>query len=272
MQRDGAKSLQYEAIKMKFDYFDMLSGQPIPVPGIGKLRSPKLSEINPYDGIGHNTYLLFLNYLSWSKDSLIESLKASGSRSAEKLLRVSDGLTAFDVATLHPKIISIYNEIFEFFLDNDVEWSDENKEFLVFDVGENVPIGEIKKENFEEVRTLILQMNYIGLNDKETLPAIHTSKTAKELWERVQEHLKQQASKPSSEKTEYSLGNIISKLCSAHPSYNLLNVQNLTIFQVYDAFFQLGFLRSTELGERIYSIHGGDKFKFEDWLKPIIKY
>ena len=106
--------------------------------------------------------------------------------------------------------------------------------------------------------------------EKEYVPVPDWRNADKELWEKAQEYLRKQAEQTSGEnKPEYRLSNIISKVCSIHPSYNLLNVYDLTIFQLYDAFFQLSYMRSSDLSERIFSNHGGDKFHFEDWLKPI---
>ena len=67
------------------------------------------------------------------------------------------------------------------------------------------------------------------------------------------------------------LGNIISKLCAANSGYTLLNIYDLTIFQLYDQFFQYGYLRAMDLNERAFSVHGGKEFNFEKWLEPILK-
>ena len=117
----------------------------------------------------------------------------------------------------------------------------------------------------------MLQLNFIGL-DQEDEHVTHTSDHSKELWERAQSFLKKQAeAKEKEDKPEYHIGNIVSKLCSVHPSYNFLNVWKLTVFQLYDAFFQCSYMRSSDLNEAIFSNHGGDKFSFESWLKPIIQ-
>jgi hypothetical protein len=132
-------------------------------------------------------------------------------------------------------------------------------------------VGEIHRDNFDYVRRMMLQLNFIGLDQDES-PVSYSTDAAKELWEKTQGFLKEQAkSEIHEDKPEYHLSNIVSKVCTTHPSYNLLNVYSLTIFQLYDSFFQLGFMRGADLSERIFSTHGGDKFKFEDWLKPILK-
>ena len=154
-----------------------------------------------------------------------------------------------------------------------IEWEDETRKYVAYstDDDEQHITGEICRENFEDVRSMMLQLNFIGL-DQEDEHVTHTSDHSKELWERAQSFLKKQAeAKEKEDKPEYHIGNIVSKLCSVHPSYNFLNVWKLTVFQLYDAFFQCSYMRSSDLNEAIFSNHGGDKFSFESWLKPIIQ-
>ena len=75
----------------------------------------------------------------------------------------------------------------------------------------------------------------------------------------------------SKENKRFRIGNIISKLSVLPTGYTLFNIYELTIFQLYDQFIQYGYLRAMGLNEMVYSLNGGEKFKFEDWLKPITK-
>lgn len=154
-----------------------------------------------------------------------------------------------------------------------IEWNDKSRKYVVYstDDDEQHITGEISRQNFEDVRLSMLQLNFINL-DQENEHITHTSDHSKELWEKAQSFLKKQAEEQDNEdKPEYHIGNIVSKLCAVHPSYNLLNVWKLTVFQLYDAFFQCGYMRSSDLNEAIFSNHGGEKFSFESWLKPIIQ-
>lgn len=256
---------------MTLDYFDMLSGDPIFVEGVGHVRSPKLREICP-SGIGYRLYHTLLSFLSWNKEQLLEYDKMRQVRGVGKL--ENPKLEFFDAATLIEATRAFCYEALSFFVVEKLHWDDTGRRFVTIDTvdGETTVIGEISRKNFEDVKQVILQLNFIGL-DKETAPVKHSSETSKALWDRVQKHLKEQSEKRASEsKPEYRISNIISKLCAVHPSYNLLNVFDLTVFQMYDAFFQVGYMRSADLSERVFSNHGGDKFKFEDWLKPILQH
>ena len=112
-------------------------------------------------------------------------------------------------------------------------------------------------------------MNYINIGES-AKPVKHSSAQAQELWERAQQYLKEESAKAPPDKN-MNLGNIISKLCAASTSYNLFNIYDLTIFQLYDQFFQYGYLRAMNLNEMAFSNHGGENFDMQGWLKPIIK-
>lgn len=244
---------------MRFDYFDMLSGEPIYLQGVGHLRSPRLSELRPTSGIGYRTYNLYLNLLTWDKEHLLKYDQLMQFRGTNKLNR--DVLNAFDVATLLGQTRELYRGVLSFFMVEDLIWDEKKRCYLAVDSDNQQKIvGEINRDNFEEVREVMLQFNFIGL-DKDETPAAHSTNKAKELWEKTQGFLKEQAKAEAKEdKPEYHLSNIVSKICAIHPSYNLLNIYGLTVFQLYDSFFQLGYMRSSDLSEQIFSNHGGDYY------------
>lgn len=258
---------------MIFEYFDLLSGEPVFVEGVGHLRSPHLKEIYPLSGIGYTGYNLYRAFLSWDKEMLLKYDRLFQFRGVDKLAEKEEVLSVFDMVTLLKPSRELCAEVMSFFMMEDLVWDEENRKFvatLTDDDGQHVS-GEINRSNFEEVRGMMLQLNYVNL-DKDTVVTKYSSEESKRLWEKAQQFLKQQAEKESGEdKPEYHLSNIVSKICASHPSYNLLNIGDLTIFQLYDTFFQFGYMRSIQLSERIFSNHGGDEFNFNDWLKPISK-
>lgn len=258
---------------MHFRYFDLLSGEPVLVQGVGHLRSPQLKNIYPLSGVGYDGYNLYRAFLSWDKEQVLKYDKLFNFRGVDRVEANAESLSAFDVVTLLPPTRALCIEVMSFFMVENVVWDEDNRKFVAYltdDDGQHVS-GEINRSNFEEVRNMMLQLNYINL-EKDVVEPHHTSEEARRLWEKAQGFLRKQAEKESGEdKPEYHLSNIVSKICASHPSYNLLNIGELTIFQLYDTFFQFGYMRSIQLSERIFSNHGGDKFNFNDWLKPISK-
>ena len=251
---------------MKFSYEDLISGDSIPAEGVGHIRSPLLRELKPTQGIGMWTYNLYLNILSWEKDDLIKFMKVSTGKPLKALVE-DDKLSAFDVATLLEPSRRLLQEAMAFFIDEELVWEQRKRCFLSKSKDNHTEVGCINRDNFDDVRDMMLQVNYINL-DRSAKPTKFSSNKAQSLWEQVQQHLKKEATKSTPDK-RMQLGNIISKLSCVSVGYTLLNIYDLTVFPLYDQFFQYGYLRAMDLSEMAYSNHGGKDFDIQAWLKPI---
>lgn len=251
---------------MRFSYEDLISGDSIPVLGIAHFRSPKLKELKPTQGVGINKYGLYLSLMTWEQEDLIEFIRAIRRKRMAPLDKAKD-LNVFQILSLVSIGQELYKEAIGFFIDEELTWDDENKRFLVKTKGTGELYGEINNDNFEDVRDMILQVNYIAIGNNGK-PVRFDSPEAKRAWEQMQKY-KKKVKKPKSKDESMSLGNIISKLCVVSNGYTLLNIYELTIFQLYDQFFQYGYIRGINLHDRIFSIHGGKKFDIQSWLKPL---
>lgn len=253
---------------MKFTYEDLLTGVPIFVENIGHFRSPQIKELNPSTGIGYHQYNININILSWDKSDLIKIIKEI-SLKQYLLFEKASKLNAFDIISLQPYLLTMVKSSLEFFMCEDIKWDGSNNKFITQSKDNpSKTIGEINRLNYDEVRDMILQMNYVNIGKDES-PMKHSSKRAKEAWEKAQKFL-QMESKKSKENKSFRLCNVISKLSVLPTGYTLFNIYDLTVFQLYDQFIQYGYLRAMDLNEKAYSVNGGD-YKFESWLKPIIK-
>lgn len=257
---------------MKLEYVDLISGDAIYIDSIGHVRSPYLRELKPTTGIGWYKYALYLNLFAWNKKQLLDNAKKLSILGLKALEKAPDNFECFDIMTIIPQTKGLLAEAIAFFMTDDrIGWDDKEKSYIVYNKESKV-IGKINRNNFKEFSEIILQLNYVGLS-KDKAPSTPKKESCEEAlarWEKAQQYLAKQAkTSKSKEESEYSLGNVISKLCAVHHSYNLLNVYDLTIFQLYDQFFQYAYLRSMDLNDRIYSIHGGKEYKTTDWLKNI---
>lgn len=252
---------------INIDYADLISGDSIPLKGIGHFHSPKLYELQPTKGIGSFKYNLYLSLFAWNKETLLTYMK-NMRMGGLKAFQGHDELTYFDIITLISSTRSMIVEAIDFFIDEKIVWDNASKCFAVYDGNENL-VGYINRENYPTVAHVILQLNYINLGEDKT-PTKFASDEAQRRWEEAQKYVqKQEKKKGDKDNPDYKLGNIISKVCCVHHSYNLLNIYNLTIFQLYDQFYQVSYLRGVDLNDRIFSNHGGDNYKFENWLTPV---
>ena len=252
---------------MKLHYEDLVSGDPIPINGVGHFRSPQLKELKPTTGIGVWKYRFYINVISWEQEDLIKYLRYVTGKKM-KALDKAQNLSVFDIVSIVPNAQTIFTEALGFFMLESLEWDNDSKSFIVYSSGKKEQIGSINRDNFEVIRDIVLQLNYVNLGNK-TMPTKFASKEAEALWQKAQEHLKR-ANKSHQKDEKMALGNIISKLCAAPTGYTLLNIYELTVFQLYDQFFQYGYLRAMDINEMAFSNHGGKDFDIQAWLKPIL--
>jgi len=245
---------------MKFLYEDLLSGEPIFAEGIGHFRSPLVKELGP-TGIGFSTYNIFIAILSLDKEEFLKNLPQNHAALFEK----NEQLTMFDMmATLKPEFRNLLSRALDFFIVENLTWDETESCFLTSQ--DSKIIGKINRDNFDEVRDMALQMNFFSLGE-DTKPKFANAK-AKKYWEMEQKH-KKKAEKKSGGNKWLRIGNMISKLCASGSGYTFHNIYDLTIYQLHDQFFQLSHLRSCAVGENAFATHGGDKFDFQNWLKPV---
>lgn len=254
---------------MKFSYEDLISGDSIPVEGIGHIRSPYLYELKPTQGIGYWTYSLYLNLLSWEKNELLKFMQMSSGKRLAALAK-TDALNAFDVMTIVDSSRQMMQAALAFFMDEELTWDKIERRFCTETKGTREHVGFIDRNNFDGVRDMMLQMNYISIGHSGQPPHFANEK-ARALWERAQKYLQQSAKNGKSDK-RIELGNIISKLSCVSAGYTLLNIYNLTIFQLYDQFFQYGYLRAMDISDMAFSNHGGKDFDMQAWLKPMTNF
>lgn len=259
---------------INFEYADLLGGQPIFIEGIGSAKSPKLKELLPSSGIGFWAYRFYIGFLMWGRDDLFKYLEII--KYPHINILKNDKLSLFDIITLAEPARDILIGILSLFFVEEPEWNDRKRSFFMREMTEDGSepryIGVINRDNYDVVKDIILKLNYIGLDSKPK-EIKHSSETARILWEKAQEYqARYKNNDESDEKTasRYNIGNVISKLCIASSTYNLLNVYELTVFQLYDQYFQCDFIRARDLERNVFSYHGGDNFDLQQWQDPII--
>lgn len=248
---------------MKLEYFDLLSPDPIYIQKVGGIISPKLNDIS---SIGINTYQYYLTILLMDLKTYFTMI---GQQEQFESLSEEDKsqMNIFDLLTMDNNSINLLQTVLNFFIKEDVIYSNEHKMFLV--QRENEVIGTISKEIYPQICDLICQRNCIKSNQEEDLSKIK-SKKALEIMKKLQKGRVEKARNSKTNKN-MELGNIISAVANKSQSLNILNIWGLTIFQLWDCFSRLS-------NNNIYNIQStsvavwGDKDNYFDttaWFKRI---
>ena len=176
-------------------------------------------------------------------------------------------INIFDLLTIDDNSAELLQNVLDFFIKENVLWSKQNKAFLIHD-DENI-IGTITKVSYPHVCDLICQRNCIKSNLEEDLSKIK-SKKALEIMKKLQKGRAEKAKVTKADKN-MELGNIISAVANKSQSLNIINIWELTVYQVWDCFSRIS-------NNNIYDIQSmsvaayGDKdnhFDATAWFKRI---
>ena len=248
---------------MKPGYFELLSPDPVQVPSVGGVKSPTLREIS---SLGYNTYRHYLAVLSLDLDSY---LSMTGMSELYALLSEEEKtkMTLFDLLLSSPPSCALIQNMLDFFMEGTGTFSESQHAFLV--CADDGQTGLITRENYLTVCDLIGQRNYLKPRRGEDLSKVK-SKKALEIVKKLQ---KGRAEKEKLAKTDQNmeLGNIISAVANRSQSLHILNIWDLTVYQLWDCFSRLS-------GNNLYNIQSmsvaawGDKnhsFDASAWFKKI---
>lgn len=254
---------------MRLDYGTQLSPVPITL-SIGTLRKPTLKEISQITFDRFSFYEFFLKlspeiyYTKLRKENDGEAYW--GSLTEEE----QDKITIYNIIEEDNKIRSTYVEIFNFFFVETVIYQEGFfillKENTAIDNPDKIKReqvrGAIAKDNFSQVMSLLQQICCI-YNEEESLDGMKfKNNLARKLMEKM---LKAKKKEQETKKSDLNLTipNIISSLANKHPSLNYVNIWDLTIFQLLDAFNRTQANSMYDIDSTRVSVWGDEKKTFD---------
>jgi len=229
---------------MRLDYFTLLCDKPINI-SIGRLKAPTL------DDIGNITFTVFGKYTVYLKLTPSEYYKTINKEQKELFWdylteEQQDGFSLYDLILVEDDVRDTFVEIFNFFFIEKIIFRDNL--FYIVNVDKESPddleltvdnvIGVINPANILDVVDLIQQICCLKSDDPldEVKPKFKNKK-AEMLYQRMlkaKQEQEEQAAKKNS--VNMQLANIISATAAKTPGLNIINIWQLTIFQLYDQF------------------------------------
>ena len=169
--------------------------------------------------------------------------------------------------------------VLNFFIKEDVEYSPEYKAFAVKGnvmvkeqdkmVEKYATIGVISKENYQDVVDVICQRNNIKTKDTGD-PAKVKNKKALAILQKIKKGAEKMANTAKVDEN-MELGNIISAVANRSQSLNIVNIWDLTVFQLWDCFARLTNNTVYDINAASVSAWGDKdkKFDFNGWFKKL---
>lgn len=182
-----------------------------------------------YDCVDKQDENYFADYSSVERDLILEIKKKYENLSIDDKKDIS----CIDVFQLDKTIIRQIETALSFFLVGDVEFSFSDNGFVVLNnTDSNVSTSFISAQLYSDIVDVILQMNAISNNKQST-------QVKNKAASKILEKLNKKKNKKSQSNPKLELPNIISSIAAYHSSINILNIWDLTVYQVYDLFARL---------------------------------
>ncbi|MDL2301467.1 hypothetical protein LJC58_03835 [Lachnospiraceae bacterium OttesenSCG-928-D06] len=260
---------------MKIDYFTLLSFEPLKINNVGSIISPKLKDVSK---IGFNQYQEFISvllldvdgyieYFNKSKPYYLQSLPKNEVQSIDILLK-NDTLPNIFSFILIDKIIreSILKAL-NFFFTETVIFNEEISAFILkdssLDNDSEQIIGIINDKVYDAIINIILQRVNIQKRSQEQSKKKFKNKIAEQIYKKTNS-LKKNREKQTDYKFE--MPNIISALSTHHQSINMINIWDLTVYQLYDQFMRQRLEDTYTIHSSSVSYWGDPKNNFNDTL------
>lgn len=251
----------------KIDEFYLISGLPFEYEGY-TLVPPSLEVIRDEKQCGYNKYLSYLFPFCITKQDIIKQMELEEwyNSLAED---VKKQLTVFNL------LLFINDELFinalQFFIEERVVYDRKQSRFLLYKNKKRKPVAEINKDNFTDLCQGVCQLNYRSYTEPEDVDKYSfRSAKAKEKYKRFlkeREKFNEIKSKSDKNNDSFELGNVIASLSAKSPTYNLCNIYNLTVYQLYDQFYKTIKNNQVDTYAHKWASWGTDDFDFTIWFK-----
>lgn len=257
---------------MRLDYGTILCPEPITL-SIGTLRNPTLREIAKlkFDKFGY-----YESLIKMSPETFYTKVKGDDGKAYWESLTEEEQnkLTLYDVIMKEEPLTKLFLEIFDFFFVEPVILKEGFFILLKEDIEDKEAVdtdnirGVIAKENLPQVLDLIQQICCVYEKEED----IDNMKFKNSLARRLHEKMLKANKKNSENKKadiNLSLPNIISSVSNKHPSLNPINIWDLTVFQLLDAFNRTQINTIYDIDSTRVSVWGDEKKTFDAslWYK-----
>lgn len=236
----------------------MLLGQNIPVSDICTVKQTRLVDLVVPDV--YEQYHQALSIVSYNTDDVIELYSAKAEYDALPPA-AQQKINAFDLLISVDFFREVLRQALQFFIEETVLFDPELGGFSVFRGKRRASL--INSETYKEVRETILKMNFIKVEAAENEHVFANSK-AKAIFEKLKKGRKK---KLQAGGEMLSIPDLISAVSIYSNSYNLLNIGQLTVYQLYDQFYRLDTKTQVDVCSLKWAAWGTEPFDFSVWYK-----
>lgn len=245
----------------KISDFEKISGRPVVVDGIPIIQ-PTLRSIRE---VGYDEFYRYISIINADAKNMIHQIFGDNEED------IPNEITTYDFFMLSDKLANILIGALSFFIDGELHYSERHSAILFLSSNEGATSAvKFDKDIFEDIRLAILEVCGFSI-ENENLRKTHMQNEKKCLdiiakLEAGREKMRKAKGETNkSDGTE--LWNIIGAVSAKSQSYNLLNIWDLTICQLYDQFYRYNNEFYLGMAATRWCVWGEDDFDHEPWFK-----
>ena len=230
------------------DDYTLISGSPFRC-GEFLVYPPVLANIRD---AGYETYRGFLSLFLMSQRDIFNLFELKVDESVSSL-------SPIQLITIIPQLRATLLGSLSFFLRCNVCYSHEVGFFT--EDGRSLSLTQIL-----DIRKVILEFCNVEDNIEQE-PLVFASEKARRLYEKAQAGRAKLKGKSGVRDVDIELPNLIAAVSAYSPTYNLLNIWGLTVYQLYDQFSRLSGKFQLDVFGQKWAAWGTDDFDFSLWYK-----
>ena len=235
----------------------LILGKNIPLNGLCTVKQVKLVDISDPEKL--EKYQQYLSILSYNTDDVIDLYQARAEY--EKLSYDARAqIDAFSLLISVEFFRSILEKALQFFIEEQIVFDQELGGFSVYSGRKRSSI--IDHRAYKDVRDLILKANFIQAEKAEN-ECVFANNKARAIFAK----LKKGRRAKKAPGTSMSVADIVSSVSIQSNSYNLLNIGELTVYQLYDQFYRLDAKVQIDVCSLKWAAWGTEPFDFSLWYK-----
>ena len=260
---------------MRLDYGTMISPYPIKLT-VGTIRKPKLQAIGE---MGFDQFKFLESFMTITPKDYYRIYNASSSNGYWESLSENEqeSFTMFQAISKDESLQEIFLILLRFFFEEPVDYH--SGFFIIMKPGTVVHedmtmdeiVGVLNEELFLQVLNILKQICGMKVEDDEfeNIPeSMFKNEKARAMYERMKKNKIEDMSEQK-DYLDYTIPNIISKVCARHPSINYTNVWELTLYELLDNFSAMRVGAIYDIDQTRVSVWGDENntFKLDTWYK-----
>lgn len=238
----------------------LISGVPANVGGV-LVKQPTLHEI--FKVVGYDVYSTYIFVVGMTVEQFLDS---TGLRDAfdELPAEAKEQINSYELMLAEPSWRGLLLKALSFFILGDVVFDDTQHRVMVIDDGGTAT--EITKDVFVGIRGFVFQA--ACLKNETEKPKGYYNNAAKARYEKyLALKGEQEKNRVKKHDPDMEIWNLIGAVAAHSRGYTLINIWELTVYQLYDQFGRINKQEYLDGYASKWAAWGTDKFDFDAWYK-----